>query len=223
MSPVELLISDQPVAYPPALAFMEARVAQIRAGQAAECLWLLEHPPLYTAGTSAKGRDHLGTLDIPVYPSGRGGQYTYHGPGQRVAYLMLDLTERGRDVRAFVSSIERWVSQALGEFALQPRTYPDRVGLWVDTAAAPATAEAKIAAIGVRLKRWISLHGVAINVCPNLAHFGGIVPCGLADFAVTSLEALGLPVTMTDLDVALIKHFQAAFDAPLTPAQAPCM
>lgn len=231
--PVDLLISSAPVAYPDAVAFMEHRVAQIQVGAAGECLWLLEHPALYTAGTSAKARDYLGTRDIPVYPAGRGGQYTYHGPGQRIAYLMLDLTTRGRDVRGFVSSIERWVGQALGEFALQPRTYPDRVGLWVDlpesrevhdaqnpqNARNSQRAEAKIAAIGVRLKRWVSLHGVAINVNPDLDHFGGIVPCGIADLGVTSLEDLGLPVAMTDLDVALIKHFQAAFDAPLTPAQ----
>lgn len=215
MNAVELLISTKPVAYPDALTFMEARVAEIQAGQASEALWLLEHPPLYTAGTSAQADDLLGTQPFPVYESGRGGQYTYHGPGQRVAYLMLDVAKRGRDVRAFVTSIETWVSEALGEFSLLPRTYPDRVGLWVDT----PMDEAKIAAIGIRLRKWVSFHGVAINVSPDLGHFTGIVPCGISDKGVTSLEALGLPVTLADLDVALIKHFEAAFKAPLTPAQ----
>ena len=215
MTPVELLISSTPVAYPDALTLMEARVADIQAGTAAEALWLLEHPALYTAGTSAQVGDLLGTQPFPVYDSGRGGQYTYHGPGQRVAYLMLDVARRGRDVRAFVTSIETWVSRALGEFSLQPRTYPDRVGLWVDT----PLDEAKIAAIGIRLRKWVSFHGVAINVSPDLSHFGGIIPCGISDKGVTSLEALGLPVSMPDLDVALIKHFEGVFKAPLTPAR----
>lgn len=212
MVAVDLLIAPQTVAYPAALKFMARRVEQIQAGKAAEALWLLEHPPLYTAGTSAKDHDLLGTLDLPVYPTGRGGQYTYHGPGQRVAYLMLDLNRRGRDVRAFVSAIESWVQQALGEFSIQAQSHPDRVGLWVKT----ETKEAKIAAIGIRLKKWISLHGVAINVAPNLQHFSGIVPCGLRDLGVTSLEDLGLPVTMADMDVALMKHFEKSFGAPLT-------
>ena len=194
---------------------MDARVHAIQAKQAAECLWLLEHPPLYTAGTSAKPRDHLGTCDIPVYQSGRGGQFTYHGPGQRVAYLMLDLTRRQRDVRAYVSSIETWISQALSEFSVLSHTCPDRVGLWVNT----PKGEAKIAAIGVRLKKWVSLHGVAVNVSPNLNHFQGIIPCGIADKDITSLENLGLPVTPVDLDIALIKFFPHVFKAPLTEPQ----
>ena len=208
---VELIISDGPVSYPDALSAMEARVAAIHAGQAREALWLLEHPPLYTAGTSAKSADLLGTHDFPVFAAGRGGEYTYHGPGQRVAYLMLDVATRGRDVRAFVSAVERWASLALGEFSLLPRTYSDRVGLWVDHPG----GEAKIAAIGIRLRKWISFHGIAINVAPNLNHFGGIVPCGISDRGVTSLEDLGLPVSMADLDVALIKHFEACFGASL--------
>ena len=215
MPPVELLLSKNLVAYPQALAFMEARVAQIRLGQAAEALWLLQHPPIFTAGTSAKAGDWLGTQPFPLYRSGRGGQYTYHGPGQRVAYLMVDLNERKRDVRAFVTALEAWVGAALGEFSLLPRSHGDRVGLWVDT----PTGEAKIAAIGLRLRKWISLHGVAINVSPNLRHFDGIVPCGIADKGVTSLEVLGLPATLADLDAALIKHFEAHFSAPLTPVQ----
>ena len=215
MNSVDFLISSQPVAYPDALKVMGDRVSEILQGCAPEAAWFLEHPPLYTAGTSAQETDLLGTWPFPVYKAGRGGQYTYHGPGQRVAYLMLDVGKRGRDVRAFVSAVELWVTLALGEFSLLPRTYPDRVGLWVET----PLGEAKIAAIGIRLKKWISFHGVAINVHPDLSHFGGIVPCGIADKGVTSLEALGLPVTMADLDVALIKHFEAAFGAPLTPAQ----
>lgn len=215
MASVDLLISQAPHGYAEAISAMETRVSEIQAGRAPEALWLLEHPALYTAGTSAKAQDHLGTTDLPVYPSGRGGQYTYHGPGQRVSYLMLDLNKRGKDIRAFVTQIETWVSQALGEFSLLTKTYADRVGLWVDT----PRGEAKIAAVGVRLKRWVSLHGVAINVSPNLAHFEGIVPCGVSDLGVTSLEDLGLPVSMADLDVALLKHFEAAFGAPLTPAQ----
>ena len=193
---------------------METRVAAVHADTAREALWLLEHPPLYTAGTSAKAADLLGTHDLPVYAVGRGGQYTYHGPGQRVAYLMLDVAARGRDVRAFVSAVEAWVSAALGEFGLLPRTYADRVGLWVDH----PKGEAKIAAIGLRVRKWVSFHGVAINVAPDLSHFDGIVPCGLAGFGVTSLEDLGLPVTIADLDVALLKHFKKAFQAPLNRA-----
>ena len=211
MNPVELIISGAPIAYPDALAQMEARVAAIHAGAAAEALWLLEHPPLYTAGTSAKPQDWLGTHDFPVFEAGRGGEYTYHGPGQRVAYLMLDVARRGRDVRGCVSAVEAWVAAALGEFSLIPKTYEDRVGLWVDHPA----GEAKIAAIGIRLRKWVSFHGVAINVSPNLNHFGGIVPCGISNQGVTSLEDLGLPVTMADLDVALIKHFEDSFGAAL--------
>jgi len=212
---VELLISESPIDYEVAINFMNQRVSNIQGGDAPEALWLLEHPTLYTAGTSAKKEDHLGTLDIPVYETGRGGQFTYHGPGQRVAYVMLDLSKRSKDVRAFISKIERWATLALGEFSLLPKTYSDRVGLWVDT----PSGEEKIAAIGVRLKKWVSLHGISINVSPDLNHFRGIVPCGISDKGVTSLEALGLPVSMADLDVALIKHFQTCFGAPLTEAQ----
>ena len=217
MAPVQLLISKDPVDYDRALGFMEARVAKIQEKKAIEALWLLEHPPLYTAGTSAQPHDFLGTQPFPVFRAGRGGQYTYHGPGQRVAYLMLDLNARGRDVRAFVSLIERWVIAALGEFSLIARTYRDRVGVWVEARG----GEAKIAAIGIRLKKWISFHGVAINVAPNLNHFTGIVPCGIRDRGVTSLEDLGLPVSVVDFDVALLKHFASVFAAPLTRPNSP--
>ena len=217
VSAVELLISPAPIDYPWALSFMERRVQDIHQGRAAEALWLLEHPPIYTAGTSARAEDDLGTHPFPVYQTGRGGRLTYHGPGQRVAYLMVDLAPRGRDVRAFVSALETWVAAALSEFSLSARAHADRVGLWVNT----PDGEAKIAALGLRLKKWVSLHGVAINVNPDLDPFRGIVPCGLADHGVTSLEQLGLPVAMTDLDVALIKHFDSVFGAPLTPARRP--
>ncbi len=217
VSTVELLISPAPIDYPSALAFMEQRVTDIQQDRAAETLWLLEHLPVYTAGTSARTEDKLDTHLFPVYQTGRGGRLTYHGPGQRVAYLMVDLTLRGRDVRAFVSALEAWIAAALSEFSLSARTHADRIGLWVDT----PNGEAKIAALGLRLKKWVSQHGVAINVNVALDPFRGIVPCGLTGYGVTSLEQLGLPVTLADLDVALIKHFPRVFGSHLTPAQKP--
>ncbi|MBB4212147.1 lipoyl(octanoyl) transferase [Rhodothalassium salexigens DSM 2132] len=180
---------------------MERRVAEIRAGTAPELIWLVEHPPLYTAGTRAKPADLLTPDRFPVYQTGRGGEYTYHGPGQRVVYVMIDLTRRGRDVRRFVAGLEAWIIAALARFNVTAEVRDGRVGVWVPR---PAMGrEDKIAAIGVRVRRWVSYHGLAINVDPDLAHFSGIVPCGLSAFGVTSLADLGYPVTLTDMDVAL--------------------
>lgn len=206
------------VPFPEALAFMEARAAAIAAGEADECLWFLEHPPLYTAGTSAKPQDLTDPDRFPVFDAGRGGQYTYHGPGQRIVYVMLDLNRRGRDVRRFVGALEDWVIATLAEFNVRGERRAGRVGVWVvrpDRAPnADATArEDKIAAIGVKLRRWVSFHGVSINVEPDLTHFSGIIPCGIREHGVTSLVDLGLPVTMTDLDIALRATFDAAFAA----------
>jgi lipoyl(octanoyl) transferase len=184
--------------YPHAVAAMEARVAGIQAGTATEQLWLVEHPPLYTAGTSATPADLLRPDDFPVYPTGRGGKHTYHGPGQRVVYVMLDLDARGRDIRRFVGALEAWVIAALAEHGIAGRVIAGKVGVWVDT---PAGA-AKIAAIGVRVRRWVSYHGLAINVAPDLSHFGGIVPCGLAE-PVTSMAAMGQDVGLAGIDAAL--------------------
>ncbi|HUF57791.1 MAG TPA: lipoyl(octanoyl) transferase LipB [Thermohalobaculum sp.] len=218
--------SEGSVDYRQALAWMEARVDAILAGRADECVWLLEHPALYTAGTSARASDLLEPGRFPVYEARRGGQYTYHGPGQRVAYVMLDLNRRGRDVRRFVASLEQWIVDALAEFGLTAGTRPGRVGVWVDRPELPpgpdgAPAEAKIAAIGVRLRRWVSFHGLAINVEPDLSHYAGIVPCGIVEHGVTSLVDLGLPVAMADLDLALARTFGRHFPplaAPVDPA-----
>ena len=221
---VEWRISEGLTPYEEALAWMDARVDAILAGRAEECVWLLEHPPLYTAGTSAREADLTDPDRFPVYSSNRGGQFTYHGPGQRVAYVMLDLNRRGRDVRRFVASLEHWIVDALAEFGLTAGTRPGRVGVWVDRPDRPpgpggAPAEAKVAAVGVRLRRWVSFHGVAINVEPDLSHYDGIVPCGIAEHGVTSLVDLGLPVTMADLDLALGRHFDRHFP-PLAAAAA---
>ena len=209
-SGVEWQVSDRLVAYDDAVATMEARVAAIRAGDAPELVWLLEHPPLYTAGTSAKPEDLLEGNRFPVHQTGRGGQFTYHGPGQRVCYVMLDLQKRTPDIRRFIRSLEHWVILALAAFNVKGVRRNDRVGIWVDRGAG---REDKIAAIGVRIRRWVTFHGVAINVEPDLSHFDGIVPCGIADqgFGVTSLVDLGLPVTMADLDVAMAETFQDVF------------
>ena len=199
--------SDGLVPYPEALSFMERRVAEIRAGDAPECVWLLEHPPLYTAGTSAQADDLLDAR-FPVYEAGRGGQYTYHGPGQRVAYVMLDLKKREPDVRRFVHDLEEWVIRALARFNVEGQRRPGRVGIWVER---EGGREDKIAAIGVRLRRWVSFHGISINLEPDLSHFGGIVPCGIREHGVTSLVDLGLPVTLADLDQALVESFDEVF------------
>lgn len=202
--------------YPQALAEMEARVAGIAAGQADELIWLVEHPPLYTAGTSAKAQDLRDPSRFPVFEARRGGQYTYHGPGQRVVYVMLDVGRRGHDVRRFVCQLEEWVIATLAEFNVRGERRAGRVGVWVARPEKPALPdgtprEDKIAAIGVRLRRWVSFHGLSINVEPDLGHFDGIVPCGIGDHGVTSLVDLGLPVTMGDLDTALQRSFEQVF------------
>ena len=207
-SKVAWKINDQPVDYPAAVAFMEARVGAIRAGTAPETVWLLEHPPIYTAGSSADPSDLLDADRFPVYRSGRGGQYTYHGPGQRVGYVMLDVKRRGADVRAFVTDLEDWLIDTLAAFNVRGERRADRVGVWV---ARGGGREDKIAAIGIRLRRWVSFHGVSINVDPDLDHFAGIVPCGIDQHGVTSLVDLGIPVTMAEVDIALRESFTARF------------
>ena len=214
---VEWITTPGLTTYEDALAFMEDRASAIAQGTADECVWLLEHPPLYTAGTSAKREDLTDPDRFPVYDARRGGQYTYHGPGQRVVYVMLDVGRRGRDVRAFVQQLEAWVIAALDEFNIKGHIRDGRVGVWVERPDKPlmangTLAEDKIAAIGIRLRKWVSFHGISINVEPDLEHFSGIVPCGITQHGVTSLVDLGLPVTMDDLDLALRKTFDAVFD-----------
>ncbi|NIZ14759.1 lipoyl(octanoyl) transferase LipB [Phaeobacter sp. HF9A] len=217
---VEWITSEGLVPYEEAVAFMEARAEAIARGEAEECLWLLEHPPLYTAGTSARIEDLTDPDRFPVHSSKRGGQYTYHGPGQRVVYVMLDLNTRGKDVRRFVQQLERWVILALEEFNITGHIREGRVGVWVERPEKPRTAtgaltEDKIAAIGIRLRKWVSFHGISINVEPDLSHFDGIVPCGISEHGVTSLVDLGLPVTLPDVDVALKRSFELAFGPAL--------
>jgi lipoyl(octanoyl) transferase len=209
---VEWRISDAPVDYLDAVAAMEARAADIADGKAGELVWLLEHPPLYTSGTSGKEADLLDPR-FPLFPTGRGGQVTYHGPGQRVAYVMLDLKRRRPDVRAYVAALEEWIIRTLAAFNVRGEQREDRVGVWVARPDKGTGFEDKIAAIGVRLKRWVSFHGIAINVEPDLSHFSAIVPCGVVDprFGVTSLVDLGHPVTMADADVALRQAFEELF------------
>ena len=210
---VEWRISDSPVAYPDALSFMEERVEAIHKEAAPETVWLLEHPPLYTAGTSADEAELLDPDRFPVYQTGRGGRYTYHGPGQRIAYVMVDLTKRGNDVRAFVKNLEQWVIRALARFNVTAESRDDRVGIWVQRGASdnPAAREDKIAAIGVRVRHWVTFHGVAINLEPNLEHFSGIIPCGIEEHGVTSLWDLGLTPSIPDLDGALMTTFDDVF------------
>src|SRR5437016_4904069 len=207
-------ISDERVPYPDAVAFMEARAAAIAAGEASELVWLLEHPPLYTSGTSGKTDDLLDPR-FPLFATGRGGQLTYHGPGQRIAYVMLDLKRRRPDVRAYVASLEEWIIRTLAAFNVRGERREDRVGVWVKRPDKGAGFEDKIAAIGVRLKRWVSFHGIAINVEPDLSHFSAIVPCGVADarYGVTSLVDLGHPVGLADVDIALRQAFEDVFCA----------
>ena len=218
---VEWLISDAPVAYADAISFMEQRVDDIHAGRASEIVWLLEHPPLYTAGTSADDAELLDPDRFPIYRTGRGGRYTYHGPGQRVAYVMLDLAKRGNDVRGFVHNLEDWVIRALAQFNIIGETFDDRVGIWVRRGAPnnPARREDKIAAIGVRVRHWVTFHGIAVNLEPDLDHFSGIVPCGIPDHGVTSLWDLGLTTTMPELDSALMATFEDVFQTPLRRVQ----
>ncbi len=208
LSPVDWTQSSVPVDYPSALEFMQDRARQIATGYAPQKIWLLEHPPLYTAGTSAKPSDLVDPDRFDVFDAGRGGQYTYHGPGQRVAYVMLDLRERGRDVAAFVRSLEQWIIDTLAEFEIQAERRCGRVGVWVTL---DDGREAKIAAIGVRLKKWVSFHGISINLNPDLSHFEGIVPCGISEHDVTSLHALGKPISMDTLDAALRRQFEIIF------------
>ncbi len=209
----EWLISEAPVAYPDAMAFMEDRVAAIARGEAGDLVWLLEHPPLYTAGTSARDEDLLEGARFPVFKSGRGGQFTYHGPGQRVAYAMVDLRRRGPDIRRYIHDLEAWVIATLDRFNVAGERRAGRVGIWVDRGREGGMPgrEDKIAAIGVRVRHWVAFHGVAINVDPDLGHFDGIVPCGIREHGVTSLVDLGRPVTMSDVDMALKESWQETF------------
>ena len=213
--------AERPVAYLDAVAAMERRIAEVRAGAAAECVWLLEHSPLYTAGTSARETDLLMPERFPVFQTGRGGQYTYHGPGQQIAYVMLDVRARFGDVRRFVSALEGWIVDTLGAYGLAAVTRPERVGIWVPidkdgrpVAEGPdAVSEAKIAALGIRLRKWVSMHGVAINIAPDLSHFEGIVPCGISQFPTTSLAALGCSTDRQAFEVALRNAFHQRFGA----------
>jgi lipoyl(octanoyl) transferase len=213
---VEWAISDGLVPYPEAVARMESRAAAIAAGEAPEQVWLLEHPPLYTAGTSARGADLLAPARFPVFRSGRGGQFTYHGPGQRVAYVMLDLNRRGPDLRRYVAALEAWIIATLARFNVRGERREDRVGVWIARPDKPGMtdgfpAEDKIAAIGIRVRRWVSFHGISLNVDPDLEHFSGIIPCGAAGYGITSLADLGAPVAMPEVDAALRAEFEALF------------
>ncbi|WP_411820444.1 lipoyl(octanoyl) transferase LipB [Hyphococcus formosus] len=224
-SPVEWAVSSARISYDDAVAAMEARAAAIRKGEANEVVWLLEHPPLYTGGTSAKPEDLLNADQFPVYKTSRGGEYTYHGPGQRVAYVMLDLEKRGKDIRAYVYGLEQWLIEALDRFNVKAERREGRVGVWVDrTEPGGPQREDKIAAIGVRIRKWVSFHGIALNVEPDLSHFGGITPCGISTpgFGVTSLVDLGLPVTMDESDDALKQAFEQLF-GPTIPAKPPAI
>ena len=218
--PVQWAVSTGYVDYEPAAAAMEARVAAIAAGEAKEVVWLLEHPPLYTAGVSAKDDDLLAPDRFPVHRTGRGGQFTYHGPGQRVAYVMLDLNRRGKDVRAFVHGLEDWIIGALDQFGVEAGMREGRVGVWVERKGAGWSREDKIAAIGVKVRKWVSFHGISLNVEPDLDHFGGIVPCGITEHGVTSLVDLGVLATMDEADGGLKASFQRVF-GPVQTGEAP--
>ena len=208
MSKIEWKYSDAPIGYDAAVRLMEARVAAIRAGREPELLWFLEHPPLYTAGTSAKPQDLVDPGRLPVHATGRGGQYTYHGPGQRVVYAMLDLHAGGGDLRAYVCALEQWIIDTLDRFNVRGERRDGRVGVWVERGGG---REDKIAALGIRVRRWVSYHGIAINLDPDLSHYAGIVPCGIREHGVTSLVDLGIPATMADLDVELRQTFEDGF------------
>ncbi|KPL51122.1 lipoate--protein ligase [Prosthecomicrobium hirschii] len=214
--PIEWRVSDRTVAYEAAMAAMEARVEAIAAGEAGELVWLLEHPPLYTAGTSARDADLLAPDRFPVHRTGRGGEFTYHGPGQRIAYVMLDLRRRTPDVRRYVATLEEWVIRVLWRWHLRGLRRDDRVGVWIARPDKPALApdmpaEDKIAAIGIRIRKWVTYHGIALNVEPELDHFSGIVPCGIAGYGVTSLADLGLPLSMPEVDMVLREEFEPLF------------
>jgi lipoyl(octanoyl) transferase len=207
MHEIEWKIADTPVPYEEAILSMEQRVKDIREGNAKELIWLVEHPPLYTAGTSADSTDLITPDRFPVYNAGRGGQYTYHGPGQRVAYVMLDLKKRNADVRAFVQDMEDWIVDVLAQYQIKGEKRDGRVGVWVDR----GFREDKIAAIGVRVRRWVSFHGISVNVDPDLSHYSGIVPCGISEHGVTSLVDLGIPVSMPEFDIELRSSFEKVF------------
>lgn len=208
---IEWKVSSSPVDYDQALTFMEQRVAQISQGEAKECIWLLEHPSLYTAGTSARREDLLTPDRFQVYKTGRGGEYTYHGPGQRIAYVMLDLNKRRKDVRWFVDELEGWVIDVCAHFGIKAERREGRVGLWVQQTNQGIRQEDKIAAIGIRMRKWVSFHGISINVAPNLEHFSGIVPCGISQHGVTSFQKLGKPITYQELDQTLQTQFVNRF------------
>lgn len=208
---VEWLISDGLTPYPDALELMRARAAAIAAGEAKELVWLVEHPPLYTSGTSAKSSDLLLPEKFPVFEAGRGGQYTYHGPGQRVVYVMLDLRQRGRDIRCLVQGLEQWVIDTLAAHNITGERRQDRIGVWVQRPERATGSEDKIAAIGVRVSRWVSFHGVSLNIAPDLNHYDGIIPCGIADHGVTSFEDLGQLISMAEVDISLKAAFENLF------------
>jgi lipoyl(octanoyl) transferase len=212
---IEWRVSEAPVPYEEALAFMEQRAAAIRDEGAPECVWLLEHPPLFTAGTSADPAELFNPMHFPVYEAGRGGRYTYHGPGQRVGYVLLDLERRGKDIRRFVHQLEGWMIDTLAEFGISAHRAPGRIGIWVGEGA----GEAKIGALGVRVKRWVTLHGFALNVTPDLSHFGGIVPCGIAEFGVTSLAAQGKQISLERVDAALKRSFPTFLKGLVRPCK----
>jgi lipoyl(octanoyl) transferase len=209
---IEWRVSETPVEYAAAVEEMERRVAAIRAGAAGELVWLVEHPPLYTAGTSARDEELLEPGHLPVHRTGRGGRYTYHGPGQRIAYVMLDLRRRGQDVRCYVHQLEEWIIQTLARFQVRGERRDGRVGIWV---VRPSGNEEKIAAIGVRVRQWVTYHGLALNVDPELEHYRGIVPCGIAEHGVTSLAELGVAAAMDEVDTALRCAFAEVFEVPL--------
>jgi lipoyl(octanoyl) transferase len=217
-APLEWQVSEKPVSYPDALADMEARAADIAQGKALERVWLLEHPPLYTVGTSANPADLLAPERFPIYDAGRGGQYTYHGPGQRVAYVQLDLTRRGKDIRCFVRALENWIIATLSDVGITGVIRKDRVGVWV---VHQDGREDKIAALGIRVRKWVTLHGISINVAPDLGHFSGIVPCGIQEHGVTSLAALGSAASMNDIDASLMAHFPNLLDQLARACQLP--
>jgi len=218
-APVEWVVADAPVDYPLALRLMQERAAAVARGEAPELVWLVEHPPLYTAGTSAKPADLLEPKRFPVYEAGRGGEYTYHGPGQRVAYLMLDLKARGRDVRCLVRALEGWIIDTLAGFNIDGELRDGRIGVWVRQPGRVG-GESKIAALGVRVSKWVTTHGIALNVAPDLGHFDGIVPCGISDRGVTSFEDLGLLVSMPEVDIALRAAFERRFGPTVSASEA---
>lgn len=210
---VDWIISDSLVPYPQAIAFMEARIKDIAEGKANECVWLLEHPPLYTAGTSANPADLIAPDRFDVFETGRGGEYTYHGPGQRIAYVMLNLKKRTQDVRLFVANLEEWVINTLAAHNIKGERREDRVGVWVTRPEKGPEIEDKIAAIGIRLRKWVTFHGISLNIEPDLTHYNGIVPCGISQHGVTSFVDLGYPLTMSDVDMTLREEFESLFGA----------